>query len=69
MCFEQACCWQYSRYPKDGWLGRVLFVRDHMEFKYKIAAVEITDGTEDSDGTIYLIDVNGLKKVEEKEHV
>ena len=69
MCFEQACCWQYSRYPKDGWLGRVLFVRDHLEFKCKIAAVEMIDKEDESDGSIYLIDVNGLKKVEEEEHV
>lgn len=69
MCFEQACCWQYSRYPKDGWLGKVLFVRDHLEFKCKIAVVEMINEEDESDGAIYLIDVNGLKKVEEEEHV
>ena len=64
MCFEQACCWQFCRYPQEGWVGKVLFVRNHLEFDgTKIAAVEITDGSDDSLDTIYLIDVRGLKKV------
>lgn len=70
LCFEQACIWQYGSYPKRGTVGKVFLVADHTthpDIMGKIAAVKVEDVDDDHEG-IYLVDVDGLRRVmEEKE--